>query len=70
MKQNTQRTIFANIDKYLFLNGIGQRAFCSRIGMSPSAWTRKKKGETALTIPELERSAQVLNVSIEQLLTK
>lgn len=64
----TQKIIFGNADKYAFLAGMTQQELEAKVGISKSAWINKRNCKTDLTVPEVERIAKALKVTINQLL--
>jgi transcriptional regulator with XRE-family HTH domain len=48
--------------------GVGQAEFATRVGLGQSTWSRIEKGESALTIEQLARAAECLEMQPHELL--
>ncbi len=49
-------------------HGIGQAEFASLVGVGQSTWSRIEKGQSALTVEQLAKAAEQINLQPHQLL--
>lgn len=60
--------IFVNIKKFRELKSITRETMAAELGMSLSGYSKLERGEVDITLSKLGRIAQILGVSLEQLL--
>lgn len=64
------RFIAVAIEEMRVRQGMTQRVFAEKIGTSESGWYRKSVGKRSMSFAELERSADVLGVPAEGIITR
>lgn len=60
--------VFENIRKFRELKSVTRESLADELGMSLSGYSKLERGEVEITLSKIERIAQILEVSIEQLL--
>lgn len=59
---------FENIKKFRELKSVTRESLADELGMSLSGYSKLERGEVEITLSKIERIAQILEISIEQLL--
>jgi transcriptional regulator with XRE-family HTH domain len=62
------KEVFDNIKKFRDLRSITRESMASELGMSLSGYSKLERGEVDITLSKVQRIAQILKVSLEQLL--
>lgn len=62
------REVFENIRKFRELKSLSREAVASELGMSLSGYSKLERGEVDITLSKVYLIAQILEVSLEQLL--
>jgi transcriptional regulator with XRE-family HTH domain len=62
------KEIFNNIKKFRDLKSITRETMAAELGMSLSGYSKIERGEVDLTLSKIQRIAEILQVSLEQLL--
>lgn len=60
--------VFENIKKFRELKSVTRESLADELGMSLSGYSKLERGEVEITLSKIERIAQILEISIEQLL--
>jgi transcriptional regulator with XRE-family HTH domain len=60
--------VFENIRKFRELKSITRETLADELGMSLSGYSKLERGEVEITLSRINKIAQILEVSLEQLL--
>lgn len=62
------KEVYDNIKKFRELKSITREFMAGELGMSLSGYSKLERGEVDITLSKIQKIAQILNVSLEQIL--